>query len=176
MRDRRDRFLLFILSAQVLLSVVFDTFFLSSLSFSLKLGVNGVAYTNIIVNLILAVVLVVILRRNEVPLFGRGFKLDGSWFADWIKVGGLSGLESLVRNAAFVLIVIRLVNVVQQQGVFWVTNNFIWGWLLIPILALGELIKRDTTESEHAVSSHTPGYLLITGALVLLWLATIPIW
>ena len=31
-------------------------------------------------------------------------------------------MESLVRNAAFVLMVVRLVNVVQKQGTFWVTT------------------------------------------------------
>lgn len=173
---KRDRHLLLILACQVALSVLFDTFFLSSLPFSLRLGVNGIAYTNIIVNLMLTAALIVILHHSNVRLFGKGFALDGGWFRDWFKVGGLSGLESLVRNAAFVLMVVRLVNVVQQQGIFWVTNNFIWGWLLVPVLALGELTKRDTAASEHAILSHGPGYLLITGVVVLFWFATVPVW
>ena len=72
--------------------------------------------------------------------------------------------------------VIRLVNVVQEQGVFWVTNNFIWGWLLLPVLALGELIRRDSAENEAVVYTTAPGYFAITTGIILLWLVSIPIW
>lgn len=27
----------------------------------------------------------------------------------------------------------RMVNVVGEQGTYWVANNFIWSWLLLPI-------------------------------------------
>ena len=173
---KRDRFLLLVVGAQLLLSVALDTFFLSPAPFSLRLGVNGVAYTNIIVNLALLTLLFAIVHNAGVRLFGSGFTLDARWLADWVKVGGLSGLESLVRNAAFVLMILRLVNVVQQQGIFWITNSFIWGWLLVPVLALGELIKRDTAANPLAVSTHTPGYMVITSVSVLLWFATMPLW
>lgn len=59
------------------------------------------------------------------------------------KIGGISGLESLVRNLAYMLMVVRMVNVVNEQGTYWVANNFIWGWLLLPVTQLAELIKRD---------------------------------
>ena len=44
------------------------------------------------------------------------------------------------------LMIVRMVNVVGEQGTFWVANNFIWGWLLLPVLQLGELIKSDCGE------------------------------
>ena len=37
-------------------------------------------------------------------------------------------------------------NLVAEQGNYWVANNFIWGWLLIPITALAEIIKRDSND------------------------------
>lgn len=173
---KRDISLLIVLGVQLVLSVVFDSLFLSPLSFSLQLGVNGIAITNIIVNVILIIVLVMTVRREGVRLFGPGFSIDVQWLKDWLRVGGLSGLESFVRNAAFVLMVIRLVNVVQEQGTFWVTNNFIWGWLLIPVLALGELIKRDVAENRQAVRTHTPAYTILTAGFVGIWLLSIPLW
>ena len=66
-----------------------------------------------------------------------------------IRKGGISGLESLVRNLAFMLMIVRMVNVVGEQGTFWVANNFIWGWLLLPVLQLGELIKADVGEEHY---------------------------
>jgi len=88
----------------------------------------------------------------------------------------MSGFESFVRNAAFILMVLRLVNVVMQQGAFWITNSFIWGWLLLPVLALGELIKRDCGESEENIKRNAPGYFLLTGIFILIWLISIPFW
>ena len=173
---KRDVSLYVVLATQILLSIALDSVFISSLPFSMQMGVNGIAVTNIIVNTVLVAILVAIVRRNGVKLFSRDFKLDWRWFFDWFKVGGLSGLESFVRNAAFVLMVIRLVNIVQEQGTFWVTNTFIWGWLLFPVLALGELIKRDTAENEDAVQTNTPAYMFLTVIIVGVWIVTIPIW
>jgi len=47
---------------------------------------------------------------------------------------------------------------------------------LFPVLALGELIKRDTAANVQAVSTHTPGYLIVTSAFVVGWLVTVPLW
>ena len=58
-------------------------------------------------------------------------------------VGGISGIESLVRNVAYMVMIARMVNVVGEQGTYWVANNFIWGWLLLPVIQLGELIKQE---------------------------------
>lgn len=173
---RRERSLLGVLVLQLGFSVTFDALFLSPLRFSLQMGVNGIAITNIVVNSILIATLILMVRASGVDLFGPGFRFDTEWLKDWVRVGGLSGLESLVRNTAFVLMVIRLVNVVQEQGTFWVTNSFIWGWLLIPVLALGELIKRDVAENEQAIHTHTPAYVVLTAACVGVWLVTIPLW
>lgn len=60
----------------------------------------------------------------------------------WFKVGIFSGLESLIRNLAFMLMIVRLMNVVAEQGTFWVCNQFIWSWLLLPILTLGDFKKK----------------------------------
>ncbi|ORC32623.1 hypothetical protein B4O97_16295 [Marispirochaeta aestuarii] len=173
---KREIRLLFILGIQLVLSVLFDTIFLSSLPFSLQLGVNGIAITNIIVNFILLSILVNMLRREGYLVPGYSFKLDLGCLRAWFRVGGISGLESFVRNAAFILMVIRLVNMVQEQGTFWVTNNFIWGWLLVPVLALGELIKRDTAEDVDAIRTKAFGYGVLTLVFVLGWLITIPLW
>lgn len=173
---KRDARLFALLIAQVVLSIVFDAVFVSALPFSLSFGVNGVAYTNIIVNGLMIAISVLMVVRSSVVLFGHGFRLDWQWLRDWMKVGGLSGLESFVRNAAFILMVLRLVNEVQQQGLFWVANGFIWGWLLFPVLALGELIKRDTAAEEAAIHTHVPAYMFLTALVVGIWLVTIPLW
>ena len=47
---KKDVYMLLMLFIQMILSVLLDTFLVSELNVSAKLGVNGIAYTNIIVN------------------------------------------------------------------------------------------------------------------------------
>ena len=70
----------------------------------------------------------------------------------------------------------RMVNMVGEQGTYWVANNFIWGWLLLPVLQLGELIKRDVAENIENVKKNTAGYTVITGIICTLWIAAIPLY
>jgi Na+-driven multidrug efflux pump len=173
---KKEKYLYFILSIQMILSIILDTFFVSSLNVSLRLGVNGIAYTNMIINALLLMLAVYFLYREKIVLLKKA-KLNFQWMKEWLKVGGYSGLESFVRNIAFMLMIVRMVNVVGEQGTFWVTNNFIWGWLLLPILQLGELIKRDCGEEGiKAVKSISYAYFLITAVICVLWLVTIPAW
>ncbi|AHC14115.1 MATE family Na+-driven efflux transporter [Salinispira pacifica] len=173
---KRERILLILLFVQLAASVLFDSLFISQLPISLEIGVNGIAFTNILVNIILIGISVVALRKASVRLFDRGFTIDFTWLKSWLRVGGLSGLENFVRNAAFILMVLRLVNAVQQQGNFWVTNNFIWGWLLLPVLALGELIRRETAAEPESIRLQARGWFALTTIIILIWIISIPFW
>lgn len=173
---KKEKYLYVILLFQMFLSIFFDTFFVSSLTFSLKLGVNGVALSNIISNILVLVLSFFFLSKEGVNVFNRN-KIDYSWFKKFAKIGVLSGMETFVRNFAFMMMVLRMVNVVGEQGVFWVANNFIWGWLLLPIIQLGELVKRDCGEKGIvAIKNNTIGYFVITTIIVILWFVSFPLW
>lgn len=171
----KSRYLYILTAARLLLSLAFDTFLVSSLPVSLKLGVNGIGYSNILVNALLLAVSLLLLDREGVKTFSRE-KLDFSWMREFARIGGISGLESLVRNVAYMVMISRMVNVVGEQGTYWVANNFIWGWLLLPVLQLGELIKEETAESRENVRRNTPGYFVLTLGICLLWCLSIPLW
>ena len=171
----KSRYLYVLTGARLALSLLLDTFFVSSLPFSLNLGVNGIGYSNIAVNALLLAVSLFLLRREGINVIAKG-KPDFGWMREFLRIGGISGLESLVRNVAYMVMVARMVNVVGEQGTYWVANNFIWGWLLLPVLQLGELIKEETAESEDNVRRNTLGYFTITLAVVIIWCASIPLW
>jgi hypothetical protein len=69
-----------------------------------------------------------------------------------------------------------MVNVVGEQGTYWVANNFIWGWLLLPILQLGELIKQETSIDRENIRRNSLGYFTLTAIISVLWFASIPLW
>lgn len=161
---------------QMLLSIFTDTFFISAFHFSLNLGVNGIAIGNIIVSIVLCIFSLIALQRLHII---QDSKLDFAWLKSWLKIGWKSGLESFVRNAAFFFMILRLINQIEKQGDYWVANNFVWGWLLLPILALGDLIKTDIGTSKNMYkeqNNKTGAYVSFTILVAVFWLITIPFW
>ncbi|MDO5069579.1 MAG: hypothetical protein Q4D78_05170 [Neisseria zoodegmatis] len=152
-----------------------DILLVSNMPVSLKLGVNGIALSNIIINALLAVF---VLSHHRIKTFFSENKLrfDRSWFKDWLKLGAFSGLESLVRNAAFALMILAMVNQIGEQGSYWVANNIIWGILLVPSLALAEVVKRDVARSVDNIRTHTLAYIKLSVLFAGVWLISIPVW
>ncbi|WNY23479.1 hypothetical protein MmiHf6_07860 [Methanimicrococcus hongohii] len=173
---KKDSYLYIILAVQMILSIILDTFLISGLSFSANIGVNGIAISNIVVNIAILGVALILLAKEKIFIIRKHVKLSFDWVKEWAKVGMYSGLESFLRNAAFMIMIIRMVNIVAEQGNYWIANNFIWLWLLIPILALGDLIKKEVGENINNIKTKTAGYLMITGFVVVFWLITIPLW
>ena len=171
----KSKYLYALTGARLVLCLVSDTFLVSSLPVSANLGVNGIGYSNIIVNAILLAVSLFLLAKEEIKVLS-GARLDFIWIKDFIKIGGASGIESFVRNIAYMIMIARMVNVVGEQGTYWVANNFIWGWLLLPVLQLGELIKQEVATDKESIRCNSLGYFTITAIVALLWFLSIPCW
>ncbi len=171
----KDKYMYILLVIQMVLSMLFDTFLLSGLPFSANMGVNGIAISNIVVSLIMFICAVLFLNRENIHVF-RHSKLSFSWLKEYGKIGLFSGLESFVRNIAFMLMVSRLVNVISEQGTYWVANSFIWTWLLLPATALYDVIKKETAESRDNIRNKTLGYIVVSTLFSVLWFVSIPLW
>lgn len=171
----KDKLVYILTGVKLVLCVFLDLFLVSTLACSANLGVNGIGVTNIIVNFIIFGTTLFLLAKNGVNVFNKE-KMDFNWMKEFIKIGGISGAESFVRNLAYMVMVARMVNVVNEQGTYWVANNFIWGWLLLPIIQLGELIKQETSTNKDAVKNNTLGYITITAISVLVWCVFIPVY
>lgn len=171
----KSKYLYMLTGARVVLCLVTDTFLVSTLPVSAKLGVNGIGYSNIVVNVLLFAVSMLFLAKENIKIFTKE-RSNFGWIKEFAKIGGISGLESLVRNLAYLVMIARMVNVVGEQGTYWVANNFIWGWLLLPVLQLGELIKQEVAADRENIRQNSPGYFAVTAMIVALWLVTIPLW
>ena len=171
----REKYIYILTVARLILSLLSDTFLVSTLPCSMNLGVNGIGWSNILVNMVLLAVSIQLLRREGIRILSAE-KLSFAWMRDFLRVGGLSGLESFVRNIAYMLMIVRMVNVVGEQGTYWVANGFIWGWLLLPVNQLGELIKQEISTDRGKLRENTPGYFGLTAVICLVWLVTIPGW
>lgn len=172
---KKDRYLYIVLGVQMALSVVLDTFLVSNLSVSANMGVNGIAVTNIAVNALILIIAIVLLKREKIAVFSRE-KWDFRWLKEWFKVGKFSGMESFLRNLVFMIMVVRMVNLVAEQGNYWIANNFIWQWLLLPSLALADLIKKEVGENKENIRDKTFGYISLVVIFAIVWIASIPLW
>ncbi len=166
-----------LLLVQTLMTVLCDSVFVSQLSYSLQLGVYGIALSNIVVNSLLALFALIYLSKSEITLsFKFSIEHQSHWLKEWAKIGWKSGLESLVRNTAFIVMILQLINQVQQAGTYWVANQFIWGWLLLPVLTLGQLVKQDAATNNGLTSERVNAYLWITLGIIGVWILAAPLW
>ncbi len=171
----KSKYLYALTGAKLVMCIISDTFLVSALHISANLGINGIGYSNIIVNFVVLGLSIVFLKKEGVDLFKKS-KLSFAWAKKFAKVGGISGIESLVRNVAYMVMIARMVNVVGEQGTYWVANNFIWGWLLLPVIQLGELIKQEIGSNKERIRQNTLGYFTITAIISTSWFISIPIW
>ena len=152
---------------QVILGIISDFILIP------YLGVNGIAISNMIINLILALIGFIVLyfdKNISLCIYSKG---DGKMIISWLKIGLFSGLQQFIDNIIYALMICKMVNMVSEQGNYWVANNFIWGWLLIPVSAMTEIIKTECKE-EHEVKRSN--YYVLSIFIFLVWCASVPLW
>lgn len=171
----KDNKMYILIISQAILSIIFDSIFFSNLPISLHLGVNGIAYTNMIVKTLLIIISLMMLYNENIRIFNSD-KISFLWIKEYLIIGFYSGLESFVRNIAYILMVSKMVNTISEQGTYWIANNFIWTWLLIPANAMYDVIKKETAEDANNIMTKTKGYFSVSTVFSMLWFASIPLW
>lgn len=139
-----------------------------------NLGVYGIAVSNIIVNTILEVSSFVVLYIQKYIEFCWFHKSDFPILKEWGKVGLFSGVQQFIDNFIYAIMICKMVNMVAEQGNYWIVNNFIWGWLLIPISALSEIVRRDCKDGYLQLKQFN--YYFIVACVVAVWTITVPLW
>ena len=128
----------------------------------------GAAYSEILVN----VLLVIFSIAHIVSKGYIGFKrVELSFFNEWFQIGKFAGIQIFLDNFIYAIMIVKMVNAVNEAGNYWVANNFIWGWLLVPVICFSELIKKNNLAS--ISFKNTWKYSLM---IVCLWLITMPFW
>lgn len=164
----KDKNVYIFLTIRTVLSLIVDFILIPIL------GIYGIAISNIIVNSILAVTSILILYLSKYIKFCWFKKEDKDIFKEWCKVGVFSGLQQFIDNLVYAIMICKMVNMVAEQGNYWIANNFIWGWLLIPITALAEVIRCDCKDGYKKLNKFN--YYFISSAIIIIWIITIPFW
>jgi hypothetical protein len=94
-------------------------------------------------------------------------------------VGLYSALDSLIRNAVYLVVVIRAMNLLEEQATYWIVNTFYWNWMLLPALPLADVLKQDVADTSQEKLPHwrkTSAYILFSVGIFSLWAVTFPAW
>lgn len=157
-----DKLVRRLLVSRLCLQVVADWIFISSFKDV------GAAYAEIAVNAVIGLIAVL-------SAYSKGylkFAMPGKTFLkDWCKIGAFAGIQIFLDNFIYAVMVCKMVNAVSESGNYWVANNFIWGWLLVPVTCLVEVIKKN--DKIRLTMKNCWQYLIMIFAV---WLITMPRW
>ena len=137
-KDTKKMFLFLLIKAlsTVICFVVFVP------TFSLGLGATGVAVAELIVNIL----------TTGYLLFTFPYKSSSSAFFNkkqYFKLFVFSLLETLIRNIVYYFVILVFLNMIDNQDLYFVANDFIWSIMLVPTLAQSSLIKQDIANSKN---------------------------
>jgi Na+-driven multidrug efflux pump len=178
----RKKLILILAILQVVYRFILDSLFYGGYSFSLNMGVLGVAWADTLSSLALLITALILIRHRIAEGIHNWREIFS--FQDWktyLKVGSWSGLDSLVRNTAYFFLIIRLLNLLGENviGGYYLAMYIFWSVLLVPFLALSESSKvliANHSENLVQVSRLWLASMLIGIVILIIWAALLPLW
>ena len=152
----------FLIISKLIFLIIFDYIFIN------KFDSIGASYSEITVNTILATTSLILIIKNKYMVIGCANK---DFISDWVKTGIPVGIQIFLDNFIYAIMIVRMVNAVHESGNYWVANNFIWGWLLVPVLSFAEIIKKNDLDKLTIKNTWKYGI-----GIIFLWLVTMPFW
>ena len=121
-----------------------DMLFFGSGELSLQANVIGVAWSTLLASLALFLFgLVLLFRTKRVQLRSLVVLPSFSGLRTYLRVGMWSGTDSAIRNAAYFVMIIGIVNSIgaDEIGGYYVFIQIMWSFMLVPVLAFAESAK-----------------------------------
>ena len=133
---------------------IFTYFLISSLAtlfldillipkFSLGLGINGMAISALLVSigqLLYFLFTMPKVKKDNKYTFNK---------KEYIRLCLLSFFETLTRNLTYYFIILVLLNTLNNQDLYFISNEFIWSIMLIPNLAQNSHIKQNLSQNNN---------------------------
>lgn len=141
--DNKKLLIYFLLNSVVMLVL---NFVLSS-SICFGLGVLGVAISNVIINLSLVVYLFITLPKTET----EDFKVNKK---EYTRLCFISFLETAIRNVVYYFVILVFLNIINNQDLYYISNDFIWSIMLVPVLSQSSLIRQTLSKNQNAPLKH----------------------
>lgn len=179
LRMRKYVFLMAIVN--VALQFALDSLLFGGYAFSLDAGVIGVGWSTLLSSAgLFAIGLLLLVYERRVSWNLITARPSFTDIKDYLRVGLGSGTDSLVRNVAYFVMIVRIVNTIgsEEIGGYYLAIQILWSFMLVPVLALADTTKALVANSAHDIPRvrflwYTS--MGITGCMILIWLALVPL-
>ena len=164
----------------IALRFTFDSLFFGGHGFSLQADVVGVGWATLLASVALFVVgLVFLLHTKNIGLAALVARPSFTDMQEYMRVGLGSGADSLIRNVAYFVMIIRIVNTIgaAEIGGYYVAIQIIWSFMLVPVLAFADSAKALVANSFgnlERVKMLWYAAMVITAGMMILWIAVVP--
>lgn len=164
----------------ILLRFALDSLFFGGYAFSLNAGVTGVGWATLLSSAgLFAAGLILLIRAKSVSLSGLMSRPTFAGMREYLRVGLGSGADSLIRNLAYFVMIIRIVNTIGsgEIGGYYIAIQIFWSFMLVPVLALSDTAKAliaNASGDLYQVRRLCLSAGIITGGMMLLWIALAP--
>ena len=175
------RMLVFALAiVNVLLRFALDSLFFGGHAFSLDAGVVGVGWSTLLAAAgLFAAGVILLLLRKEIRLGDLKTLPSFADMRQYLRVGLGSGADSLIRNIAYFLMIIRIVNTIGAAEIsgYYVAIQIFWSFMLVPVLAFADSAKALVANASGDIAQVRrlwQSAMLITAAMMAVWIALAP--
>ena len=159
---------------------ILDTIFFGGYSFSLEASIAGVGWSTLLTSAILFLIgigLVIKTRKVEIASITKLPTFKDMY--EYLRVSAGSGTDSLIRNIAYFVMIIRIVNTIgsQEIGGYYLTIQILWSFALVPVLALADVTKAlvaNNAQDIHKVRAICRTSIIITLGIILIWIILTP--
>lgn len=170
--NEKDKFINYFTIAKIMLLILSDIVFINLYK------ENGAAYSEFIINTIISFLFIILSFKDNL-LYSKIFNKDEkeenvhliNLLIEYIKIGVFGGFQIFIDNFIYAIMICKMVNAVNESGNYWVANNFIWGWLLVPGICYGEIIRKNKNNKFDLKFSFK-----ITFLIMMIWLISSPFW
>ena len=132
--------------------------------FTLGLGIIGIAIAEVIINIIS----IVYLSTNVKAINYQTIEFN---YKEYFKLFIFSFIETLIRNVVYYFVILVFLNIIDNQDLYYVANDYIWSIMLVPVLAQSGIIKQELALG----NSNLKPYFFNSIILILFMILLIPI-
>ena len=111
--------------------------------FSFGLGVKGIAIAELIIN----IATIIFLINTKIKTVEQNTNIN---VKDYLKLCCFSFVENLIRNIVYYFVILVFLNMLDNQDLYFVSNEFIWSVMLVPTLSQSAVIKQDLSNNKQA--------------------------
>lgn len=105
-------------------------------TFALGMGVMGIAIAELIVNMATILYLVFTFPKTQ----NIDAKIDTK---EYLKLLIFAFSETLIRNVVYYFVILVFLNMLDNQDLYFISNEYIWSIMVVPTLSQSTLIKQD---------------------------------